>query len=338
MLVLKRSDVARFSGRALAFLLVAMVCYSAVVYAVVRWSPSSYLTLTNIPGDVRIGQARLMTDDAVRAQPVDVVFLGSSHAYRSFDPRFFSRFGITSFNLGSTGQSPVQGYFLQRAYMPRLRPKLVLYELGWRSLTHSGPESGLDLVANLPLTWNLMRMVVDTREIRVYNGLLRRLLGGNSSDPQQQRASVGVHDRYVGAGFVATSSTELVGRPMQPQPFHISERSLRFVRRSVHEIRRRGAEVVFVVQPLPVETRLAILNADEVDATVAAFAADVAVPYLDFNELVHLDSEAHFSDYHHLNALGVEAFLTGLMGEFERRGLFDVLRASTETADTKALR
>ncbi|MFZ1333373.1 MAG: hypothetical protein WAR83_14355, partial [Flavobacteriales bacterium] len=39
--------------------------------------------------------------------PVDIVFLGSSHTYRSFDPRSWASAGYSSFNLGSSAQSPI---------------------------------------------------------------------------------------------------------------------------------------------------------------------------------------------------------------------------------------
>ena len=45
-------------------------------------------------------------------QNVDVLFLGSSHAYRGFDTRIFKESGIASFNLGSSSQAPVQSLLL----------------------------------------------------------------------------------------------------------------------------------------------------------------------------------------------------------------------------------
>ena len=39
--------------------------------------------------------------------PVDILFLGSSLAYRGFDTRIWKERGYTAFNLGSSAQSPV---------------------------------------------------------------------------------------------------------------------------------------------------------------------------------------------------------------------------------------
>src|SRR5689334_14184152 len=43
---------------------------------------------------------------------VDILFLGSSHSYRGFDPRIFKQYGLTSFNLGSSSQTPIQAKIL----------------------------------------------------------------------------------------------------------------------------------------------------------------------------------------------------------------------------------
>ena len=50
---------------------------------------------------------------------VDIIFLGSSHAYRAFDPDIFQNHGFSSFNLGSSSQSPLNSYFLMKKYIQK---------------------------------------------------------------------------------------------------------------------------------------------------------------------------------------------------------------------------
>lgn len=38
---------------------------------------------------------------------IDILFLGSSHTYRGFDTRIFSKYGYSTFNLGTTSQTPI---------------------------------------------------------------------------------------------------------------------------------------------------------------------------------------------------------------------------------------
>jgi len=46
--------------------------------------------------------------DIHRTSNIDILILGSSHAYRGYDPRIFNKHGFSMFNLGSSAQSPIQ--------------------------------------------------------------------------------------------------------------------------------------------------------------------------------------------------------------------------------------
>ena len=57
-----------------------------------------------------------------KTHDVDILFLGSSHTYRGFDPRIFARHGFHTFNLGSSSQSPIQTEILLKRYLDKLNP------------------------------------------------------------------------------------------------------------------------------------------------------------------------------------------------------------------------
>ena len=77
---------------------------------------------------------------------VDVLFLGSSHAYRGFDPRIFRKRGYSSFNLGSSAQTPSQTKVWLKRYLKHLNPKIVIYEVYPGTFSSDGIEASLDLV------------------------------------------------------------------------------------------------------------------------------------------------------------------------------------------------
>ncbi|MCZ8516894.1 hypothetical protein O9H85_31965 [Paenibacillus filicis] len=63
-------------------------------------------------------------------QNIDVAFLGSSHAYRSFDPTFFDReLNVTSFNFGHSDQNPIDSYYVLNEVLRFHHPKLIVLEL-----------------------------------------------------------------------------------------------------------------------------------------------------------------------------------------------------------------
>ena len=134
---------------------------------------------------------------------IDVLFLGSSHAYRGFDPRIFMQHGIRSFNLGSGSQSPIQTEILLKRYLNILNPKLVVYEVFPRNLSIDGVESALDLIANDKIDHLTIKMALDLNHIKVYNtvilGVIKDLLNLDRDYVEPIRKG---RDTYVKGGFV----------------------------------------------------------------------------------------------------------------------------------------
>ena len=60
---------------------------------------------------------------------IDILFVGSSHAYRGFDTRIFGSNGMTAFNLGTSAQTPLQTKFLLERYLDEVAPKNVIFQV-----------------------------------------------------------------------------------------------------------------------------------------------------------------------------------------------------------------
>lgn len=100
---------------------------------------------------------------------IDILFLGSSHAYRGFDPRIFGDAGYTVFNLGSSAQTPEQTLVLLRKYLPQLHPNMVIFEVYPATFANSGVESSLDLISNSRPDFLTLQMAFSINDIRTYN-------------------------------------------------------------------------------------------------------------------------------------------------------------------------
>src|SRR5690554_449999 len=100
---------------------------------------------------------------------IDILILGSSHAYRGFDTRVFKKHGINAFNLGSSAQSPIQTYILLNQYLDELNPKLVVLEVYAGVLELDGVESSLDLAANNKMDKYYYQTLKDIRNLQTYN-------------------------------------------------------------------------------------------------------------------------------------------------------------------------
>ena len=104
---------------------------------------------------------------------VDILFVGSSHAYRSFDPRLFSAAGFKTFNLGSSAQTPINTEVILDRYLERLNPKTVIYEVYPETFCSDGVESTVDIISSDHISYDLFSLACCQNDIKVYNVLCK---------------------------------------------------------------------------------------------------------------------------------------------------------------------
>lgn len=235
---------------------------------------------------------------------VDILFLGSSHAYRGFDTRIFSKNGYKTFNLGSSAQTPIQTKVLLNRYLDRLNPKLVIYEVYPETFTIDGVESSLDIIANDKNDFQSLSMAFKINNIKTYNtliyGLTRDLLGLNTSYTEP---IIKGNDKYVSGGFV-----EKKMRFYQPTEFEKKEISLRddqleAFSEIVQMLNDKDIKLVLVYAPIPKVNYDSYLNTNYFDSVMQEYST-----YYNFNKIISLNDSLDFYDSHHLNQNGVNIF------------------------------
>ena len=235
---------------------------------------------------------------------VDILFLGSYHAYRGFDTRIFSENGYKTFNLGSSSQTPVQTKVLLNRYLDNLSPKIVIYEVYPETFTIDGVESSLDIIANDKNDFESFKMALKINNIKTYNtliyGFTRDLLGLNSSFTEN---TIKGNDKYVFGGFVERELGFY-----QPTKFDKKEISLRnYQLESFSEIVQmlsdKHIELILVFAPIPKMNYDSYLNINYFDSVMRTYSV-----YYNFNKIINLNDQLHFYDSHHLNQNGVIIF------------------------------
>ena len=283
---------------------------------------------TSLPvGIARRGDSSLLRFREIgEYRDVDVIFVGSSHCYRAFDPRFFARHNLRSFNMGSTMQTPINAYFLLKQHIDRLNPALVIMEVYWEVLGSNGLESFLDLVENVPLTAETWRMACATGDLRSINALLVRLFEWQREPLELMPPDLRQLDTYIPGGYVekGLSFEGLWG--ISPHRIDVNPQQVEYLEGVLSMVKKRGISVVLVVQPLPTETLATITNLEEVQEVLRLVAERNGVVQIDFNGLMKLESEKDFFDRDHLNRFGVEKFNQKLFEELEKRGLLPAAR------------
>lgn len=241
---------------------------------------------------------------------IDVLFLGSSHAYRGFDPRIFIRDGIKSFNLGSSAQTPIQTEILLKKYLDSLNPKLVVFEVYPRTLSSDGVESALDLIGNDKIDYLTIKMAIELNHIKVYNTLIFKIvryllhLDSDYVEPVQKG-----EDTYVKGGFVEKK----ISFYNKKEAYSLKKWKLvgyqkKAFERILKKLKKLNINVILVQAPVTKEYYSSYSNNSEIDSYFKTLAA-----YYNFNNILKLPKTLFFYDSHHLNQDGVEIFNKALL-------------------------
>lgn len=253
--------------------------------------------------------------EARREPRARVLVMGSSHAYRGFDPRIFEEAGLTMFNLGSSAQTPLQTEILLNRYLERINPELVVLEVYPVTFTIDGIESALDLIANDPETDSLWEMAATLNNIAVWHNLIyghyRRFFRRDQhfiEDPFK------AFDTYIQGGYVEKNLNyrRNVRLPDSEKLQFLDYQKEAFLR-IVHILRASGVPFVFVQAPITIRKGQTLENMNDFNDWVSSLG-----PHLNFNGLLDLDDELHFYDPQHLNQNGVRIFNQALIPEIER--------------------
>lgn len=264
------------------------------------------------------GCLRTRIAEAVDHKPVDIVFLGSSHAYRGFDPRIWTRHGYSSFNLGSSAQTPIQTELMVLEYVPRLKPKLVIFEVHPGAFRDEGIESALDMIANRRIDRHAFRMAMRLRHPFVWNalayGLIRRIVGLDARIPEP---IIRGKDRYIHGGFVERTAEYF--RPEVPPIRRISSPKalqVEVFHRILRVLSDEDVKVLLIEAPVTRWMSEGIFPERQRFDSVMTASGD----YINMNEKVELSDSLHFATMSHLNQAGVGLFNEALIDTLERRG------------------
>jgi hypothetical protein len=294
----------KFIGRIVTFGFMAALCYAALL---VLWgeyvSVAAYKKNLVFRGGVG-GFTFTRLQEVRRYADVDVLCLGSSHAYRGFDTRIFRENGFCSFNLGSSSQTPVQTMILLHRFLERLNPQIIIFEVYPEIFGNDGVESALDVIANDKNDLWSLYMAVTLADIRVVNTLIyvwyREIFNRDKDYVESPNSS---RDIYVTGGYVERKEMRYKQKaPGCPVRLSFIPRQKAAFEKTVGMIKKKGARLFIVQAPVTKSRRDSYTNHDEIDAYFSSWGT-----YKNYNEQDFIDT-VHFYDPDHLNAKGVRLF------------------------------
>lgn len=235
---------------------------------------------------------------------VDVLFLGSSHCYRTFDTRFYAARGLRTFNLGTSNQTPLQTLMLLRLYLDSLSPRLVVIEVHPDLMCNDGVESSIYLANNMMPSYELAQMSFSTHNLKsvlsMFYSAVRNTLWGEFSSFSEPLFDE--ENEYVPGGFVERKGGCYQPEPHQVVPIEIKDCQLDALRESVSLLRERGVPCLLVEVP-GTETLQKAYEGHEEFVKQMQLIGNYYSPRPE-----GLCDTLHFYDDEHLNQRGVELY------------------------------
>ena len=244
---------------------------------------------------------------------VDVLVLGSSHAYRGFDPRIFEKYDLTMFNLGSSGQSPAAGHVLLQRYLDDLSPKIILYVLPPGSFYSKGIESSLDVIANDQNDSHTAKLALRVNHLKTYNtfiyGSMRNLfrLDKNFVEPINRES-----EKYIAGGYVEKHDRNNILDEQTEITWKLNEMQMEAFEENLKLFKERNIPFIILQTPVTENIYQAYENPEKYDELMNSYGE-----YHNFNGEIDLNDTLHFYDSHHMNSTGVEIFNRYFLDEMD---------------------
>ncbi len=280
----------------------------------------------NLEADNNDGANLLRFQELRKTGQVDILALGSSHCYMSFDPRVFSQYGLSSFALGSGSQTPLNSYYLLKTYFPQLKPKLVILDVySLVNESDDGLESFCEILVSSPIHVNLIRMAMATSSMHAFNALTFEWMRRIWLPLENRVQSPTFSGEYVSGGYVVDNTTFDGTGSFKNRNLRLSKKQLGYLEKIIRAVQKENSKIVLVTVPYSYEYRQSFLNDEELAGTYRLLATKHHISYYDFNALMDTRNNAYFSDKSHLNGYGAETFCHLLMKVIKSDPLYQSL-------------
>ena len=259
------------------------------------------------------------------AGSLDTLIIGSSHAFRAFDPVILDEaLGTHSYNLSGAMMTMEGRYLLLQKELARNPVDTVIFELSYNALLrdrdYEGPEGDIYLLGRLDSFSErvsaFFKLIRPSEYAEVFHDTLTRsrtawgmLLKGTLTEPQMKSRR----------GFIPLEANDLTLPYHEAYEMYYDEfvyptfrpDQEQLLRDCVALCREKGARVIFVVTPLSDHTLIRYYDLAQISEHCLALAKELDVPLYDFNLIRTREDyppDTAFFDDLHLSGSGAETF------------------------------
>jgi len=286
----------------LKVMLAAFAIYVAVIFIFSNVQlVDRRMSLFFVPNLQRNGgqEMQMMWDLTSNQSKYDAIVLGSSHAYRGYDPRIFEQAGVSLFNAGTSAQNAKGSLVLYNEYL-RDRADVFILDVYDPVFELEGTESNMRLIQNVPT--NAAAFALVKKEVKMYtlNALAVRLASMNVKDEAPNAD-------YIKNGFCEKKGILYAVEPLNDSVFDANEEMFQAFETMIKQMQSDGKRIVLCSHPLPASAGLHNYH-DKFLQRFTPLIERLGVPYVDQTYYTEGFGINEFADLSHLNQQGVELY------------------------------
>ena len=286
----------------LKILLTACLIYAGVIFIfsnvqLIDRRMSSFF----IPNMQRNGgqEMQMMRDLTFNQTKYDAIVLGSSHAYRGYDPRIFEQSGISLFNAGTSAQNAKGSFVLYTEYL-RNRTDFFILDIYDPVFELEGTESNMRLIQNVPTNEAAVALVQQEFKMYTVNAMAVRIASLNPIDEAP-------NSDYIKNGFCEKKGILYAVESLNDSVFDANEEMFLAFEKMVKQMQADGKRIVLCSHPLPQSPGLRNYH-DKFLSRFIPLIERLGVPYIDLTYYTEGFGINEFADLSHLNQQGVELY------------------------------
>jgi hypothetical protein len=285
------------------FSLFSFITYIAVIFIIGSIIPSEFTPNMSYPIGSK-GNLYTRLNEVKSVKNTDVLFVGSSHAIRSFNTFDIKTMGINCFNLGTKSGTPIQVLTLLKRYLNQLNPEILVFEVYPDTFETDGVEAALHLLANDKIDKYSFEMTFKSKNIKLYNtlvyGIISDILKLNDSHKEDK---VRGNDTYFSGGYVERTNSYWTPRKIKSKHIEFKEKQLLAFIEIIELLKSKKIKPLLVFAPVSPSLYESYINIDYFDSVMNSYAS-----YYNFNKTLKLNDSLHFYDNNHMNQRGVDEF------------------------------
>lgn len=285
----------------------------------------------------KFNQKRFEDFYTLEENTLDMIFLGSSHSYCTFNPEIFdASLDTNSFQLGMPLQHPDSTYYTLKEVLNYQKPKVVVMEIYFdllqndfelnqvktlfqvlnnKDLKKEYINEDFPLSEKIKYKTNILKYQADYFAYKgnEYNNKIKNKFNVKDRETKKQKGI----EEYASKGYVYCNYSMLEDeydktnqfKNLNGKDFKFSSKQKEFLLKIINLCKENNIELVFVTAPIANISLDYIKNYDLINKQIENFAKENNIFYVDYNLInkeKNLLTNNNFRDDAHLNDSGVQ--------------------------------